>query len=72
MLSPRGGPTRGTTVQLVTEPTAEWHALQAPVSQFERDRRAILAMAGEYRVSFDFVETTGFVPTAAGEQKKCT
>ena len=61
-LSPRGGSTRGTTVQLVTEPTAEWHALQEPgITQLERDRRAILAMAGEYRVSFDFIETTGFV-----------
>ncbi|BDY04406.1 DUF6607 family protein [Ferrimonas sp. YFM] len=34
----------------------------------ERDRRAILAMAGDFRVSFQFVETAGFVadylPTA--------
>ncbi|MDR5172710.1 hypothetical protein IHQ56_12845 [Methylobacillus flagellatus] len=60
-LSPRGGSTHGTTVQLATEPSEAWRALQAPgLSHFERDRRAILAMAGEYRVSFDFVETTGF------------
>lgn len=28
----------------------------------ERDRRAILAMAGRYRVSFNFAETVGFQP----------
>ncbi|MCB5189157.1 hypothetical protein LG198_00215 [Methylobacillus arboreus] len=61
-LRPRGGTTRGAPVDLVTEPSAEWIALQqSGISDFERDRRAILAMAGEYRATFDFVETTGFV-----------
>ncbi|MCB5188139.1 hypothetical protein LG200_09005 [Methylobacillus caricis] len=61
-LSPRGGTTTGTSVKLVTEPSAEWKALQEPgLSSFERDRRAILAMAGEYRATFDFIETAGFV-----------
>ena len=32
---------------------------QAP---FERDRAAILAMAGDYKVSFDFTETVAFAP----------
>ncbi|MCB5183628.1 hypothetical protein LG201_00210 [Methylobacillus gramineus] len=61
-LSPRGGTTTGTAVKLVTEPTADWKALQSPgLNSFERDRRAILAMAGEYRATFDFIETTGFI-----------
>ena len=37
--------------------------MQEPgISKFERDRRAILAMAGGYRTSFDFLETVGFTP----------
>ena len=38
-----------------------WQALQEKgLSDFERDRRAILAMAGTYRVTFDFLEVTPF------------
>ena len=60
-LAPRGGSTTGADVKLVTNPTPEWQALQAPgLSPFERDRRAILAMAGGYRASFDFIEVAGF------------
>jgi hypothetical protein len=60
-LAPRGGTTRGAPVELLEAPSADWHALQAPgLTDFERDRRAILAMAGPYRTSFDFVETVGF------------
>ncbi|MGH6646996.1 DUF6607 family protein [Aquabacterium sp.] len=60
-LAPRGGSTTGAEVKLVTEPTPEWQAMQAPgLSKFERDRRAILAMAGGYRTSFDFLEVAGF------------
>jgi hypothetical protein len=62
-LRPRGGTTRGAPVTLATAPTAEWQALREPgLSKFERDRRAILAMAGGYRTSFDFIETVGFTP----------
>jgi len=60
-LAVRGGTSKGAAVTLDPGPTAEWQALQAPgLSGFERDRRAILAMAGEYRVSFDFLETVGY------------
>lgn len=60
-MRPRGGTTTGTHVDLLEGPSAAWSALQAPgLSKFERDRRAILAMAGDYRTSFDFVETVGF------------
>jgi len=60
-MAPRGGTTKGAPVTLATEPDAAWQRLQEPgLTEFERDRRAILAMAGEYRVSFDFIEVAGF------------
>ncbi|MFO7324901.1 MAG: hypothetical protein DIU62_004205 [Pseudomonadota bacterium] len=59
--APRGGTTRGAPVKLATGPSAEWQALQAPdLAPQERDRRAILAMAGTYRVTFDFLEVATF------------
>ncbi len=62
-MQPRGGITRGPAVSLAGQPSAAWQALGEPgLSEFERDRRAILAMAGPYRTSFDFLETIGFVP----------
>jgi hypothetical protein len=65
-LKPRGGTTRGAPVAIDTAPSPAWKALQAPgLSPQERDRRAILAMAGSYRVSFDFLEVTPF--TAADD-----
>lgn len=58
---PRGGTTKGGPVVLAKPPSSEWQALQAPgLSPFERDRRAILAMAGTYRVTFDFLEIATF------------
>lgn len=63
-LQPRGGTTKGPPVVLDTEPTPAWKALQASgLSSLERDRRAILAMAGTYRVTFDFLEVMPFVKT---------
>ena len=62
-LRPRGGTTRGAPLTLATEPSPAWRAVQEPgLSKFERDRRAILAMAGGYRTTFDFLETVGFTP----------
>ncbi len=59
--APRGGMTRGVPVTLQTKPTEAWRKLQEPgKTAFERDRRAILAMAGDYRASFDFLEVAGF------------
>ena len=63
MLKPRGASTKGTAVTLDTQPAEEWKRLHAAgLSDFERDRRAILAMAGPYRVSFDFLEVARFDP----------
>ncbi|MDQ3196076.1 MAG: hypothetical protein M3Q32_06820 [Pseudomonadota bacterium] len=60
-MEPRGGTTKGPPVKLMTEPTEDFKRLQEPgLSSFERDRRAILAMAGGYRTSFDFLEVAGF------------
>jgi hypothetical protein len=62
-VAPRGGTTAGAPVSLDTAPGAAWRALQAPgLSARERDRRAILAMAGSFRVSFDFLEVVGLRP----------
>ncbi len=62
-LAPRGGTSRGPQVALREAPTAAWRRLHEPASSsFERDRRAILAMAGGYRATFDFIETVGFTP----------
>jgi hypothetical protein len=62
-MAPRGGTTTGTEIQLAPVPTPGWERLQAPdLSPLERDRLAILAMVGEWRASFDFIETMGFAP----------
>lgn len=57
----RGGTSLGAPVVLRTEPSAGWAALQAagPGAR-DRDRAAIRALAGGYRVSFDFLETIVF------------
>lgn len=60
-MAPRGGTTKGTAVTLDAGPGEAWARLhEAGLSAKERDRRAILAMAGEYRVSFDFIEVADF------------
>ena len=63
MLAPRGASTKGAPVTLDPAPGEAWVKLRAPgISGLERDRRAILAMAGPYRVSFDFLEVLRFDP----------
>ncbi len=57
----RGGTTQGTKVTLAEAPSAAWNELQRPgLDDREKDRQAILAMAGSYRVSFEFIESMGF------------
>ena len=61
-MQPRGGSTKGSEVTLRTEAKESWKRLHQPgLDKFELDRRAILALAGSYRVSFDFTETAGLV-----------
>jgi hypothetical protein len=67
-MKPRGGTTAGSEVTLFKGVKPTWQRLQEKgLDRFEKDRRAILAMAGNYRVSFDFTETLGlaenFKPT---------
>ncbi len=62
-MAPRGGTTEGPLVTLDPEPGVAWEQLQEPgLSARERDRRAILAMAGVFRTTFDFLEVVGFRP----------
>lgn len=62
-MQPRGGTSVGPSVELAEGPSDAWQALTEPgLGRLERDRRAILAMAGEYRTTFDFIETVGFTP----------
>jgi hypothetical protein len=49
------------TAREVGTMTAPVAAPMATAAQFERDRTAILAMAGDYRVKFDMRETVPFV-----------
>ncbi|MEO0424607.1 MAG: DUF6607 family protein [Pseudomonadota bacterium] len=60
-MAPRGGTSRGTPITLASDDHPGWTRLQADgLDDFERDRRAILAMAGGYRASFDFLEMEGY------------
>jgi hypothetical protein len=62
-MAPRGGTTHGPAVELDEAPSGAWRVLQDPgPSKLERDRRAILAMAGTFRTTFDFLEVVGFRP----------
>ena len=61
-LKPRGATTRG--VPVVLDKSDALQRIREPgLTDLERDRRAILAMAGPYRVSFDFLEVVRFDPS---------
>ena len=58
---PRGGTSKGAEVTPALGAKDTWKKLnEHGLSKFEKDRRAILAMAGSYRVGFDFIESLGF------------
>ncbi|MGQ9426799.1 DUF6607 family protein [Gilvimarinus sp. F26214L] len=62
-MSPRGGTSAGAPLTLDPDPSPGWLSLQEEgLSNFERDRRAILAMAGPYQTTFDFIEVYGLTP----------
>lgn len=64
-LKPRGGTTKGVPVTLDKADSVEWKSLQEKgLAPLERDRRAILAMSGTYRVTFDFLEVAPFAPAS--------
>ena len=61
--TPRGGTTTGVSVTPDPDAAAPWRALQEDgLTSKERDRAAIRALAGEFRTSFDFIETLTYVP----------
>jgi hypothetical protein len=61
--APRGGTTRGAPVELDTRVPAAYDAIQAPdIEARERDARAIRALAGDYRATFEFIETAALAP----------
>lgn len=54
----RGGNTIGIPVTVDTNATTSWISLQdQTISSFEKDRRAILALQGEFTAKFEFMET---------------
>jgi hypothetical protein len=62
-VAPRGGTTQGGPVELAADPSPAWTRLRdETLPARERDRLAILAMAGTFRASFDFLEVVGFRP----------
>lgn len=62
-MQPRGGTSVGAPVTVEAGPSPQWKALlDSELTSFERDRKAILAMAGAYRTSFEFLETVGYTP----------
>lgn len=55
---PRGGTSEGIPVKINKEVTKSWLAVrESNISSYERDRRAILALAGEFKATFEFMET---------------
>jgi len=55
----RGGTSKGAPVTLAKPVALPSPAMAAAKDDFDRDRAAILSLAGEYRVSFHFLETLG-------------
>ena len=56
----RGGTTKGLAVQLDKNTSKHFLDLQEKkLDKKSKDRLAILSMVGEYRVSFEFIETFG-------------
>ena len=68
-MKPRGGTTSGPEVQLDRRTSEAFSNLQAPkLDVKERDRRAILAMVGDYRTSFECIETVA-LPRATSPER---
>ena len=57
MQSPQGGTSTGPDVDMDKDPNPHWIKLQDPnLTKFEKDRLAILAMQGEHKINFDFMD----------------
>lgn len=60
LAKPRGGTSVGAGVTLAPGRTLPLPEIAAAPNAFARDRAAILSLAGDYRVSFHFMESLGF------------
>ena len=56
----RGGTTKGIPVEMDLSASPGWQKLKKASTKLEKDRAAILAMAGPHQASFEFLETVGF------------
>jgi hypothetical protein len=57
----RGGTTTGTPVTHYNDSIDTWKRLQKDkLSSFQKDRMAILSMAGDYQTTFEFLETQSY------------
>ncbi|WP_425411054.1 DUF6607 family protein [Hyphococcus sp.] len=63
-------PTNQTSAAAPAAQTAPANAARQTAAQFESDRKAILAMAGDYKVTFDFIETVSFDEDYALKDRK--
>ena len=73
----RGGTTSGLEPKIDKSPSNYFVKLQNSNKKKEKDRLAILSMAGDYRANFEFTEIFGsdpiiilIIPISLGEQKQ--
>ena len=59
LASPRGGTTQGTPVEFAPARKLPLVEIASASSSFEKDRAAILSLAGDYKTSFHFMESLG-------------
>ena len=62
LASPRGGTTQGIPVEFAPARKLPLVEIASASSSFEKDRAAILSLAGDYKTSFHFMETLGLYP----------
>lgn len=62
LANPRGGTSRGAPAMLAPARALPLAGVSSATLPFDQDRAAILAMAGDYKVSFHFMESVGLTP----------
>ena len=62
LADPRGGTSRGAPATLAPARALPLPGVSAAANKFDQDRAAILAMAGDYKVSFHFMESVRLTP----------
>ena len=59
-VTPRGGTTEGGKITLDKRTAKSFKRIKRAKTKKEKDRMAILSQVGEFKVSFEFIETIGF------------